>query len=61
MKNKWSELDNLDLNGFACYMKEPKKNKIFYYFYKKTEGGWLNIKSEFDNIEWQLKNGWTVK
>jgi hypothetical protein len=58
---KWNELNNLDLNGFNCWYKETKRKKIIYHFHKEVNGGWLNIKSEFDNIEFCLKNGLTLK
>lgn len=60
-KQKWDELNSLDLNGFDCYLKEPKKKKVFYYFHKQVKGGWLNIKSESDNIEYCLKHLLTLE
>jgi len=59
-KQKWNELDSLNLNGFDCFYKQNKDRKIIYHFTKKTEKGFLLIKSEFENIEFSLKNGWTL-
>ena len=36
LQPKWSELNNIDLNGFDCYMKQrTKKDNVFLYYFKK--------------------------
>jgi hypothetical protein len=62
-KQKWSELDNLNLYGFDCYLRQPIKNsdKFLYHFKKETERSkFINIVSEFVNIEFCLQNELTL-
>lgn len=58
-KNKWTELDALNLNGFICYAKERrgKRGNLFTYYFTKKEGNkYLDIKvNDFESIELQLK------
>jgi hypothetical protein len=53
---KFEELENLNLNGFSCYLRKPNKKGVFiYYLLKFDEVGRLykDIKATFENIEFQ--------
>ena len=54
---KWSELNNIDLKGFDCYMKQQtKKTNVFLYYFKKQldNKDFVKVVCTFENIEFCL-------
>ena len=54
---KWSELSNIDLKGFDCYMKQQtKKANVFLYYFKKQLDNkeYIKVVCTFENIEFCL-------
>lgn len=54
---KFQELENLNLNGFVCYMRQHNKKGKFVYSLQKElineKRKFIVIKSLFENIEFQ--------
>lgn len=54
---KWSELNQLNLFGFDCYMKQQtKKPNVFLYYFKKQldNKDYCRVVCTFENIEFCL-------
>lgn len=59
---KFTELENLNLNGYQCYLRKPsKKGFNIYYLLKNDNLGrlYLDIKAKFENIEFQCLHNLT--
>jgi hypothetical protein len=53
---KFHELENMQLNGFSCYLRKPNKKGLnIYYLLKQDKIGrfYKDIKATFENIEFQ--------
>jgi hypothetical protein len=51
---KWSELNQLNLFGFDCYMRqETKKPNVYLYYFKKqlANKDYARVVCTFENIE----------
>lgn len=55
-QTKWSELENLNLFGFKCYMREIKEVNIYHFSKEIQRGKFINIKTTFENIEFCLEH-----
>lgn len=54
---KFHELENMQLNGYSCYLREHNKKGKFVYYLKKEINDinrkYIGIKSFIENIEFQ--------